>query len=164
MFRRGPECLSFDPRLGRDRTPGEHMVHQCERDAVQHQRSGSRGPAALCPETRLTSSVATRRTPATRRAPMKDERVEAEAPFFDAVHAGLDPGEAGGDTAHHRAEQTTPSASSVSQSTVSTGQDRHRRAAGQPCGHDYAYPDVDALIDGESRGGAKTALPAPERS
>ena len=65
-------------------------------------------------------------------------------------------------TAHHRAEQTTllrllgRRVWSVYGPSVDTG--------GLPANGArtiYAYADVEALIAGESRGGAKTALPGP---
>src|SRR5262249_12585707 len=65
-------------------------------------------------------------------------------------------------TAHHRAEQTTllrllgRQVWSVYGPAVDTG--------GLPANGArtiYAYPDVEALITGESRGGSKTALPGP---
>jgi len=65
-------------------------------------------------------------------------------------------------TAHHRAEQTTllrllgRQVWSVYGPAVDTG--------GLPVNGArtiYAYPDIAALVDGESRGGAKSALPGP---
>ena len=65
-------------------------------------------------------------------------------------------------TAHHRAEQTTllrllgRQVWSVYGPSVDTG--------GLPVNGArtiYAYPNVEALIAGESRGGAKTVLPGP---
>jgi hypothetical protein len=65
-------------------------------------------------------------------------------------------------TAHHRAEQTTllrllgRQVHSVYGPSIDTG--------GLPI-HDaptiYAYTDIASLIEGESRGGAKAALPGP---
>jgi hypothetical protein len=65
-------------------------------------------------------------------------------------------------TAHHRAEQTTllrllgRQVWSVYGPSVDTG--------GLPANGArtiYAYPDIPALVDGESRGGAKSVLPGP---
>jgi hypothetical protein len=65
-------------------------------------------------------------------------------------------------TAHHRAEQTTllrllgRPVHSVYGPAIDTG--------GLPANHAatiYAYRDVAALIEGESRGGARAPLPGP---
>jgi hypothetical protein len=65
-------------------------------------------------------------------------------------------------TAHHRAEQTTllrllgRQVHSVYGPSIDTG--------GLPANHAptiYAYPDIAALIEGESAGGRKTPLPGP---
>src|SRR5713101_188539 len=65
-------------------------------------------------------------------------------------------------TAHHRAEQTTllrllgrPVHSVYGPSVDTGGLPIHNAAT------IYAYPDIPSLIEGESRGGSKAALPGP---
>ena len=169
MFRDEDLNVRPHPRLSRDRTPREHMVHQCmSEDKWFSTMFGVDVGAPPLParETRLDflrryAEDSGKRLAALR---IKDEAWwEAEVPFFDAVHSrAWILVRRVAHTAHHRAEQTTllrllgQPVHSVYGPAIDTG--------GLPANHAatiYAYPDVDALIEGESRGGAKTALPGP---
>ena len=86
-----------------------------------------------------------------------------EVAFFDTVHSrAWIMVRRIAHTAHHRAEQTTllrllgRQVHSVYGPSIDTG--------GLPANHAptiYAYPDIAALIEGESRGGRKAPLPGP---
>jgi hypothetical protein len=160
------------PRLGRDRTPGEHMVHQCmSEDKWFTTMFGIDVGAPPLPvrETRLEfirryAEDSERRLAALR---VKDEAWwEAEVAFFDTVHSrAWVMVRRVAHTAHHRAEQTTllrllgRRVHSVYGPAIDTG--------GLPANHAatvYPYPDVASLIEGESRGGAKAPLPGPGSS
>jgi uncharacterized damage-inducible protein DinB len=157
------------PRLDRDRTPGEHMVHQCmSEDKWFTTMFGIDVGAPPLParETRLDfirryAEDSEKRLSVLR---TKDEPWwEAEVPFFDTVHTrAWIMVRRVAHTAHHRAEQTTllrllgHPVHSVYGPAIDTG--------GLPVNHAatiYAYPDVATLIEGESHGGAKAPLPGP---
>src|SRR5262249_4134678 len=154
------------PQLGRDRTPGEHMVHQCmSEDKWFTTMFGIDVGAPPLParETRLEfirryAEDSERRLTALQ---AKDEAWwEAEGPFFDTVHsrAGIMAGRVA-HPAHPGAEQTTllrllgQRVYSVYGPAIDTGGLPANRAATI-----YAYGDVASLIEGEARGGAKPAL------
>ena len=169
MFADGELSVRPHPRLGRDRTPREHMVHQCmSEDKWFTTMFGIDVGAPPLParETRLEfirryAEDSERRLAALRR---KDEAWwEAEVPFFDTVHSrAWIMVRRVAHTAHHRAEQTMllrllgHPVHSVYGPAIDTG--------GLPAHHAitiYAYPDVASLIEGESSGGAKAPLPGP---
>jgi hypothetical protein len=88
---------------------------------------------------------------------------ERDVAFFDTIHSrAWIMVRRIAHTAHHRAEQTMllrllgREVHSVYGPSVDTGGLPMNNAATI-----YAYPDIPSLIDGESRGGAKTALPGP---
>jgi uncharacterized damage-inducible protein DinB len=157
------------PRLSRDRTPGEHMVHQCmSEDKWFTTMFGIDVGAPPLPvrETRLEFIRRYAEDSEKRLAALQTKGEswwEMEVPFFDTRHSrAWIIVRRVAHTAHHRAEQTTllrllgRSVHSVYGPAIDTG--------GLPANHAatiYPYPDVDALIAGESRGGAKAPLPGP---
>jgi uncharacterized damage-inducible protein DinB len=169
MFRDDDLNARPHPRLDRDRTPREHMVHQClSEDKWFTTMFGIDVGAPPLParEARLEfirryAEDSERRLAALR---AKDEAWwEAEVPFFDAVHSrAWIMVRRVAHTAHHRAEQTTllrllgQPVHSVYGPAIDTGGLPAHQAATI-----YAYPDVAALLEGESRGGAKAPLPGP---
>jgi uncharacterized damage-inducible protein DinB len=169
MFGEDDLTLRPHPRLHRDRTPGEHMVHQCmseDKWFVSMFGIDVGAPPLPAPETRLDfirryAEDSEKRLAALR---AKDEAWwEAEVPFFDTVHSrAWIMVRRVAHTAHHRAEQTMllrllgRSVHSVYGPAIDTGGLPANRAATI-----YAYPDIAALIEGESRGGAKAPLPGP---
>jgi uncharacterized damage-inducible protein DinB len=169
MFRDADLNVRPHPRLDRDRTPVEHMVHQCvSEDKWFTTMFGIDVGAPPLPtrETRLDfirryAEDSEKRLTALQ---TKDEPWwEAEVPFFDTIHSrAWIMVRRVAHTAHHRAEQTTllrllgHPVHSVYGPAIDTGGLPANRAATI-----YAYPDVGALIDGESRGGAKAPLPGP---
>jgi DinB family protein len=169
MFRDADLNVRPHPRLDRDRTPVEHMVHQCmSEDKWFTTMFGIDVGAPPLPtrETRLDfirryAEDSEKRLAALR---TKDEPWwETEVPFFDTIHSrAWIMVRRVAHTAHHRAEQTTllrllgHAVHSVYGPAIDTGGLPANRAATI-----YAYPDVGALIDGESRGGAKAPLPGP---
>jgi uncharacterized damage-inducible protein DinB len=169
MFRDADLNVRPHPRLDRDRTPVEHMVHQCvSEDKWFTTMFGIDVGAPPLPtrEARLDfirryAEDSEKRLTALR---TKDEPWwEADVPFFDTIHSrAWIMVRRVAHTAHHRAEQTTllrllgHPVHSVYGPAIDTGGLPANRAATI-----YAYPDVGALIDGESRGGAKAPLPGP---
>ena len=169
MFRDDDLNARPHPRLDRDRTPREHMVHQClSEDKWFTTMFGIDVGAPPLParEARLEfirryAEDSERRLAALR---ARDEAWwEAEVPFFDAVHSrAWIMVRRVAHTAHHRAEQTTllrllgRPVHSVYGPAIDTGGLPANQAATI-----YAYPDVAALLEGESRGGAKAPLPGP---
>jgi uncharacterized damage-inducible protein DinB len=157
------------PRLSRDRTPGEHMVHQCmSEDKWFTTMFGIDVGAPPLPvrETRLEFIRRYAEDSEKRLAALQTKGEswwEMEVPFFDTRHSrAWIMVRRVAHTAHHRAEQTTVlrllgrSVHSVYGPAIDTG--------GLPANHAatiYPYPDVDALVAGESHGGAKAPLPGP---
>lgn len=157
------------PRLARDRTPREHMVHQCMSEDKWF--CGMFGIDVAAPplpaeETRLAFIQRYAEDSGKRLAQLekKDDAWWAtDVAFFDVRHSrAWIMVRRIAHTAHHRAEQTTllrllgRQVWSVYGPAVDTG--------GLPANGArtiYAYPDVETLIAGESRGGSKTALPGP---
>ena len=169
MFADGDLSVRPHPRLDRDRTPREHMVHQCmSEDKWFTTMFGIDVGAPKLPaqETRLEfirryAEDSERRLAAIRTK--EEEWWEAAVPFFDTIHnrAWIMVRRVA-HTAHHRAEQTMllrllgHQVHSVYGPAIDTG--------GLPANHAatvYAYRDVASLIEGESRGGAKAPLPGP---
>jgi uncharacterized damage-inducible protein DinB len=159
------------PRLVRDRTPREHMVHQCmSEDKWFTTMFGLDVGAPPLPaeETRLAFIR--------RYAEDSDKRLALlrkqdgawwalDVAFFDTTHSrAWIMVRRIAHTAHHRAEQTTllrllgRPVYSVYGPSVDTGGLPINNAATI-----YAYPDIPSLIEGESCGGAKTSLPGPGR-
>jgi len=157
------------PNLARDRTPREHMVHQCLSEDKWF--TGMFGidvgaPPLPAEETRLAFIRRYAEDSGKRLARLGEHDVawwESDVAFFDTIHSrAWIMVRRIAHTAHHRAEQTTllrllgRRVWSVYGPSVDTG--------GLPANSArtiYAYPDIEALIAGESRGGAKTALPGP---
>jgi len=157
------------PRLNRDRTPREHMVHQCMSEDKWF--SGMFGIDVSAPplpleETRLgfIQRYAEDSDKRLARLEQADEAWWAETvAFFDTRHTrAWIMVRRIAHTAHHRAEQTTllrllgRQVHSVYGPSVDTG--------GLPANHAptiYAYPNVASLIAGEAGGGAKAPLPGP---
>jgi hypothetical protein len=157
------------PNLARDRTPREHMVHQCLSENTWF--VGMFGidvgaPPLPAEETRLGfirryAEDTGRRLTAL--GGMPAAWWAEEVAFFETRHArAWIMVRRFAHTAHHRAEQTTllrllgRRVWSVYGPSVDTGGLPANRAPTI-----YAYPDVAALIDGEARGGAKASLPGP---
>jgi uncharacterized damage-inducible protein DinB len=167
MFR--DEDLDVRPhrRLARDRTPREHMVHQCmSEDKWFRDMFGLDVGAPPLPteESRLAFIRRYAEDSGKRLARLRDQDDawwEREVAFFDTRHSRTwIMVRRIAHTAHHRAEQTTllrllgRQVHSVYGPSIDTG--------GLPINGAltiYAYPDVASLIEGESRGGAKAPLP-----
>jgi uncharacterized damage-inducible protein DinB len=157
------------PRLDRDRTAREHMVHQCvSEDKWFTTMFGVDVGAPPVPkeETRLAFIQRYAEDSGKRLAMLhgKDGAWwEGEVAFFDTRHSrAWIMVRRIAHTAHHRAEQTTllrllgRQVHSVYGPSVDTG--------GLPANNAptiYAYPDIPSLIAGERQGGAKAALPGP---
>ena len=157
------------PRLVRDRTPREHMVHQCLGE--DRWFTGMFGldvgaPPLPAEETRLAFIRRYAEDSAKRLGRLETQDAAwwaQEVAFFDTVHSrAWIMVRRVAHTAHHRAEQTTllrllgRPVWSVYGPAVDTG--------GLPANGArtiYAYAGIHALIAGEARGGAKTALPGP---
>jgi len=157
------------PRLARDRTPREHMVHQCTSEDKWFTTMFGLdvGAPPLPPqETRLAFIRRYAEDSGKRLGRLREQDSawwERDVAFFDTIHrrAWIMVRRIA-HTAHHRAEQTTllrllgREVHSVYGPSVDTGGLPINNAATI-----YAYPDIPSLIEGESRGGAKTALPGP---
>lgn len=156
------------PNLARDRTPREHMVHQCLSEAkwFASMFGIDVGPALPAQEMRLAFIRHYADDSGRRLAALETKDAAwwaAETAFFDTTHSrAWIMVRRIAHTAHHRAEQTTllrllgRQVHSVYGPSVDTG--------GLPANNAptiYAYPDIASLIDGESRGGAKARLPGP---
>ena len=160
------------PNLARDRTAREHMVHQCLSEDKWFTTMfgidvGARPPASA--ETRLAFIRRYAEESAKRLARLAEQDAawwQQDVAFFDTTHrrAWIMVRRIA-HTAHHRAEQTTllrllgRQVWSVYGPSVDTG--------GLPANGArtiYAYPNIEALIAGESRGGEKTVLPGPGSS
>lgn len=154
--------------LARDRTPREHMVHQCmsETKWFTSMFGIDVGPPLPAEETRLAFIRHYADDSGKRLAALETKDAAwwaAETAFFDTTHSrAWIMVRRIAHTAHHRAEQTTllrllgRRVWSVYGPSVDTG--------GLPANNAptvYAYRDIASLIDGESRGGAKAPLPGP---
>ena len=159
------------PRLARDRTPREHMVHQCmseDKWFVGMFGIDVGAPPLPTEEKRLAFIRRYAEDSGNRLAALgtKDAAWWAEElAFFDTRHSrAWIMVRRIAHTAHHRAEQTTllrllgRQVWSVYGPSADTG--------GLPANAAptiYAYADVAALLEGEARGGAKAPLPGPGR-
>jgi len=156
-------------RLARDRTPREHMVHQCTSEDKWFTTMFGLdvGAPPLPPqETRLAFIRRYAEDSGKRLGRLREQDSawwERDVAFFDTIHSrAWIMVRRIAHTAHHRAEQTTllrllgREVHSVYGPSVDTGGLPINNAATI-----YAYPDIPSLIDGESRGGAKTVLPGP---
>ena len=157
------------PNLGRDRTFREHMVHQCMSEDKWFTgmfRIDVGAPPLAAEETRLAFIRQYAEDSAKRLARLAEKDAgwwSEEAAFFDTVHShAWIMVRRIAHTAHHRAEQATllrllgRQVWSVYGPSVDTG--------GLPANGAltiYPYPNIEALITGESRGGEKTVLPGP---
>ena len=157
------------PRLARDRTPREHMVHQCLSEEKWF--TGMFGidvgaPPLPSPETRLAFIEHYAQVSGARAARLAEKDAawwDAEVAFFDTTHSrAWIMVRRIAHTAHHRAEQTTllrllgRQVHSVYGPSIDTG---GLPANGAPT--IYAYADIPSLLEGERRGGRKTSLPGP---
>ena len=157
------------PNLARDRTFREHMVHQClSEDKWFTTMFGIDVGAPPLPaeETRL-AFIRRYAEDSGRRLDRLETRDadwwRQDVAFFDTTHSrAWIMVRRVAHTAHHRAEQSTllrllgRRVWSIYGPSVDTG---GLPANGAPT--IYAYPDVAALLAGESRGGAKASLPGP---
>ena len=169
MFNDADLDIRPHPNLARDRTFREHMVHQCMSEdkwftgmfAID---TGT--PPVPAEETRLAFIGRYAEDSAKRLARLAEKNAEwwgQDVAFFDTIRSrAWIMVRRVAHTAHHRAEQTTllrllgRQVWSVYGPSVDTG--------GLPT-HGartiYTYPNIEALIAGESRGGEKTVLPGP---
>ena len=155
--------------LARDRTPREHMVHQCMSEDKWF--TGMFGidvgaPPLPTEETRLAFIRRYAEDSAKRLARLQEKDAawwQQDVAFFDTTHSrAWIMVRRVAHTAHPRAEQTTllrllgREVWSVYGPAVDTG--------GLPANGArtiYTYLDIDTLIAAESRGGAKAKLPGP---
>ena len=157
------------PNLARDRTFREHMVHQClSEDKWFMTMFGIDVGAPPLPAEETRLSFIRRYAEDSGRRLDRLETREADwwrqdVAFFDTTHSrAWIMVRRVAHTAHHRAEQSTllrllgRRVWSIYGPSVDTG---GLPANGAPT--IYAYPDVAALLAGESRGGAKASLPGP---
>ncbi len=157
------------PFLARDRTPREHMIHQCmseDKWFVTILGVDVGAPPLPAQETRL-AFIRRYADDSGKRLALLEKQDDAwwgqEVAFFDTTHSrAWIMVRRIAHTAHHRAEQTTllrllgRPVHSVYGPSVDTGGLPINDAATI-----YAYPDIPSLIEGESRGGAKAPLPGP---
>ncbi len=169
MFPDGDLDIRPHPRLGRDRTAHEHMVHQClsEDKWFSGMFGIDVGVAPLpTPETRLAFIEKYADVSGRRLARLREQDQlwwEQEVPFFDTIHSrAWIMVRRIAHTAHHRGEQTTllrllgRAVHSVYGPAVDTG--------GLPANNAVtvnAYPNVESLLEGEAAGGRKAPLPGP---
>ena len=169
MFRDADLNVRPHPRLDRDRTPGEHMVHQCMSEDKWFTGMFSidvGAPPLSAEETRLAFIRRYAEDSAGRLARLVEKDAgwwSEEVAFFDTVHSrAWIMVRRIAHTAHHRAEQTTllrllgHQVWSVYGPSVDTG--------GLPANGArtiYPYPSIEELISGEARGGNKAVLPGP---
>lgn len=169
MFTDDDLAVRPDQTLARDRNPLEHMVHQClSEDKWFRTMFGIDLGTPPLPtlETRLAFIKHYAEISGQRVAilyPKDKSWWEEEVAFFDATHSrAWIMVRRIAHTAHHRGELTTilrllgRQVHSVYGPAVDTGGLPANQAATI-----YAYPDIPALLEGEARGGAKTALPGP---
>lgn len=156
-------------RLQRDRTPREHMVHQCvSEDKWFTTMFGIdvAAPPVPTPETRLAFIERYAEDSGKRLAALGTKDAawwDAEVAFFDTIHSrAWIMVRRIAHTAHHRAEQTTllrllgRQVHSVYGPSIDTG---GLPANGAPT--IYAYPNIETLIEAERSGGRKSPLPGP---
>ncbi len=169
MFRDADLDVRPHPSLARDRTPREHMVHQCMSENkwfVEMFGIDAGTPPVPTPETRLAFIERYAEHSDTRLAALERQDAawwEREVAFFDTTHSrAWIMVRRIAHTAHHRAEQTTllrllgREVHSVYGPSIDTG--------GLPANGAttiYAYRDLSSLLDGERAGGRKAPLPGP---
>jgi uncharacterized damage-inducible protein DinB len=169
MFTEDDLGIRPHPLLSRDRNAREHMIHQCmSEDKWFCTMFGIDVGAPPLPEQETRLAFIRRYTDDSgKRLAMLQARDnnwwEQEVPFFETTHlrAWIMVRRIA-HTAHHRGELTTllrllgRAVHSVYGPSVDTG--------GLPINNArtiYAYPDIPSLLDGESHGGRKAALPGP---
>jgi hypothetical protein len=169
MFEDGDLDVRPHPNLSRDRTPREHMVHQCMSEDKWFTGMFAidvGAPPVATPETRLAFIGRYAEDSARRLAVLATKDAAwwtANVAFFDTIHSrAWIMVRRIAHTAHHRAEMTTllrllaRQVHSVYGPSIDTG---GLPANGAPT--IYAYPSVEALIEGERAGGRKAPLPGP---
>src|SRR6202165_3183949 len=158
------------PNLARDRTFREHMVHQCLSEdkwfTTMFGIDVVGAPPLPGEETRLAFIRRYAEDSAKRLARLGEKDAEwwaQDVAFFETIHSrAWIMVRRIAHTAHPRAEQTTllrlmgRQVWSVYGPSVDTG-----GLPGNGARTIYAYPNIEALIAGESRGGDKTVLPGP---
>ena len=157
------------PRLDRDRTAREHMVHQCMSEDKWFCRMFAidvGAPPLPARETRLEFITRYAEDSGRRLAALRQKDRgwwQQEVAFFDKTRSiAWIMVRRIAHTAHHRGEMTMllrllgRQVHSVYGPSADTGglPDNNARTI-------YAYADIESLIAGESRGGTKTALPGP---
>ncbi len=157
------------PLLQRDRNALEHMIHQClSEDKWFGTMLGIDVDAPPLPEqeTRL-GFIKRYAEDSEKRLAILQEKEDVwwarEVDFFDTCYTrAWVMVRRVAHTAHHRGEMTTllrllnRKVHSVYGPSIDTGGLPQNKALTI-----YAYPDIDALIEGETNGGRKAALPGP---
>ena len=169
MFTDGDLVIRPHPSLQRDRNALEHMIHQClgeNKWFVTMLGIDVGAPPLPERETRLEFIKRYAEDSGKRVAVLQgmDEAWWAEeVAFFDTVHSrAWIMVRRIAHTAHHRGEMTTllrllnRQVHSVYGPSIDTGGLPQNNALTI-----YAYPDIDALIKGETQGGRKADLPGP---
>ncbi len=169
MFRDEDLAIRPHPLLERDRNGLEHMVHQCmseNRWFVKMFGIDVGAPPLPAKEVRLEFIKRYAEDSGKRLAMLREKGKswwEEQVAFFDVIHPRTwIMVRRIAHTAHHRAEMTTllrllgREVYSVYGPSVDTGGLPDNNAVTI-----YAYPDIDSLIEGESKGGSKRALPGP---
>lgn len=169
MFRDEDLLVRPHPMLVRDRNALEHMVHQCMSENKWFCNMFGIDVGALplpALEVRLEFIKRYAEDSGKRLLILREKQKiwwEQEVPFFDVIRTrAWIMVRRVAHTAHHRAEMTTllrllgRQVYSVYGPSVDTGglPDNKARTV-------YAYQDIESLIEGESRGGSKKALPGP---
>ncbi len=169
MFADGDLAVRPHPLLHRDRNALEHMIHQClSEDKWFCTMLGIDVGAPPLPEqeTRLEFIKRYAEDSEKRLAILRDMDNAwwaQEVAFFDTRYSrAWVMVRRIAHTAHHRGEMTTllrllnRKVHSVYGPSIDTGGLPQNQALTI-----YAYPDIDALIEGETKGGQKAALPGP---
>ncbi len=169
MFRDEDLAVRPHPTLHRDRNALEHMIHQCLSENkwfCTMFRIDVDAPPLPEQETRLEFIKRYAEDSEKRLAVLQDMDSAwwaEEVDFFDTRHSrAWVMVRRIAHTAHHRGEMTTllrllnRKVHSVYGPSIDTGGLPQNQALTI-----YAYPDIDALIEGESKGGLKADLPGP---
>jgi uncharacterized damage-inducible protein DinB len=169
MFRDEDLDVRPHPNLARDRTAREHMVHQCMSEDKWFCRMFAidvGAPPVPARETRLEFIKRYAEDSGKRLAVLRQkDRAwwQRDVAFFDRTRSvAWIMVRRIAHTAQHRGEMTAllrllgRQVHSVYGPSVDTGGLPDNSAPTI-----YAYPDIESLIVGESRGGAKTVLPGP---
>jgi hypothetical protein len=157
------------PLLQRDRNPLEHMIHQCLSENKWFCKMfdiDAGAPPLPEPETRLEFIKRYAEDSGKRLTLLKEKDKswwEQEVSFFDTQHSrAWIMVRRIAHSAYHRGELTTilrllgREVHSVYGPSVDTGGLPDNQAVTI-----YAYPDIESLIEGESKGSLKAALPGP---